>query len=174
MLNVGDQGRKAKEFLQRIQKEKDQNKDVSSQDLLLKNLLDRKNLLDLNIIVGLDISGSISSSQFAQFIRQVNAIKGLSRVKIIETDTCVQSYYDFSLVNNRRNIAKLGGGGGTDFTEAFDAIEKIKPDAVLFMTDGFVSGNPQKPSMPVGWILTHDGVNPYGFGEIVYRLGQHS
>ena len=28
MLNVGDQGRKAKEFLQRIQKEKDQNKDV--------------------------------------------------------------------------------------------------------------------------------------------------
>lgn len=174
MLNISDQGKKAREFLQRIQKEKDKNKDASLQDLLMKNLLDRKNLLDLNIVVGLDISGSISGSQFAQFIRQVNAIKGLSRVKIIETDTCVQSFYDFSLVNNRRNIAKLGGGGGTDFTEAFKAIEQIKPDAVLFMTDGFVSGQPKKPSMPVGWILTHDGVNPYGFGEEVYRLGTHA
>ena len=174
MLNISDQGKKAREFLQRIQKEKDKNKDASLQDLLMKNLLDRKNLLDLNIVVGLDISGSISGSQFAQFIRQVNAIKGLSRVKIIESDTCVQSFYDFSLVNNRRNIAKLGGGGGTDFTEAFKAIEQIKPDAVLFMTDGFVSGQPKKPSMPVGWILTHNGVNPYGFGEEVYRLGTHA
>lgn len=173
MEYLNDQGRKAREFLQRIQKQKDA-QNGNADHLLLKNLLERKNLLDLNIVVGLDISGSISSAQFAQFMRQVHAIKGLSRIKIIETDTCVQSFYDFSLVNNRRNIVKLGGGGGTDFTEAFKAIESVKPDAVLFMTDGFVCGNPKKPSMPVGWILTHDGVNPYGFGEEVYRLGKHA
>lgn len=174
MEKISDNGKNAREFLQKIQKIKDQKKEEQDYEGLMKNLVERKNLLDLNIVVALDISGSISSSQFAQFMRQVHAIKGLSRVKIIETDTRVQSFYDFSLVSNRRNIASLGGGGGTDFTEAFKAIDKIKPDAVLFMTDGFVGGSPKTPSMPVGWILTHNGVLPYHFGEIVFRLGTHA
>lgn len=168
MNNLEAIGIQARSFLQKIQKRKYD--DDGGKDSLVKNLNDRKNLLDLNIVVGIDISGSISARQYSQFMAQVHAIKGLSRVKIIETDTSVQSLYDISIVRNKSSIAQLNGGGGTDFTEAFKAIEQMKPDAVLFMTDGFVSGNPARPSMPVGWILTSDGVNPYGFGELVYRL----
>lgn len=134
-------------------------------------LAKRKNILDLNILICLDISASISSAQFKQFMAQIKAIKGLSRVKVLEIDTQIVAFYDyFSL--NQRSVVRLGGGGGTEFTPAFKKIEQLHPDAVLFMTDGFVydTGRVKKPACPVGWILTNNGKQPYDFGEIIVRL----
>jgi predicted metal-dependent peptidase len=62
------------------------------------------------------------------------------------------------------------GGGGTAFTEAFSIARKINPDAILFMTDGFVSDHVKDPGIPTGWILTHDGEPPYNFGEVILKL----
>lgn len=132
----------------------------------------RQNVLDLNLLIGVDVSGSISASQFAQFMRQIEAIRGLSRVRVIETDTTVQAMYDYFATPERKRVVRLSGGGGTDFTVFFQVAREIQPDAILFMTDGFVGGAPKAPTCPVGWILTRDGVKPYGFGEIVGRLGE--
>lgn len=163
MMNKND----ARDFLMSIQKKKDKqavmamNMDIEVQD--------RKNILDLNIVVGLDISGSISSAVFSKFMSQLNAIKGLSRVKVLEVDTQIVSMYDY-FKTGRSRIVKLSGGGGTDFTSAFIQMKKMKPDAILFMTDGQVSGSVADPQIPTGWILTKNGVRPYGFGTVVLKL----
>lgn len=157
----------ARDFLMKIQRSKNkQNIDAGILDAVLE---DRKNVLDLNIVVALDVSGSISSSQFTQFMAQIDAIKGLSRVKVIEVDTDIVAFYDYFKMPQRK-VARLRGGGGTEFSKAFSLMRKIKPDAVLFMTDGFVSGSGSDPGCPLGWILTRDGKKPFDFGEVIVKL----
>ena len=74
----------AKDFLVKIQRGKDMR---NVQNGLLDSVIEeRKNVLDLNIAVGLDVSGSISRADFNRFMAQLDAIKGLSRVKVIEID----------------------------------------------------------------------------------------
>jgi predicted metal-dependent peptidase len=66
-----------------------------------------------------------------------------------------------------------GGGGGTEFTPAFQAMaaEGIDPKCVLYFTDGDCGWYGDIPTMPVLWLL-HSGARqqtPYGtpFGESV-------
>jgi predicted metal-dependent peptidase len=156
----------ASRFLMRIQKKK--NKDPFSGEIL-KEQTGRKNVLDLNILVMVDVSGSISVAQFKQFMSQIDAIKGLSRVKVMEVDTQVVAFYDY-FKTGKPSVFRLGGGGGTEFSTAFVKAKKINPDAILFMTDGFVFNNVNSPGIPVGWVITSDGKKPYNFGEVVVKL----
>lgn len=154
----------AKDFLLKIQKKKDTSS--IEQGLLDGALEDRKNVLDLNIAVGLDVSGSISRNDFNFFMAQLDAIKGLSRVKVIEIDTKIIAMYDYYKTPQNR-VARLGGGGGTQFSPAFAKFKEMKPDAILFMTDGDVAGQCLDPGIPTGWIMTNNSRPPYGFGEVI-------
>ena len=112
----------AKDFLVKIQRSKDMR---NVQNGLLDSVIEeRKNVLDLNIAVGLDVSGSISRADFNRFMAQLDAIKGLIRVKVIEIDTQITAMYDYYKTKQNR-IARLGGGGGTSFAPAF--AKTIKP-----------------------------------------------
>jgi predicted metal-dependent peptidase len=157
----------AKEFLVKIQKSKDMSN--ISKGILDAVIEQRKNVLDLNIAVGLDVSGSISREDFRKFMAQLDAIKGLSRVKVIEVDTQIVAMYDY-FKTAQRNIARLGGGGGTHFGPAFERFKQLRPDAILFMTDGDVAGHVSDPGIPTGWIMTNQKPPPYGFGEVIVRL----
>ena len=53
--------------------------------------MERKNVLDLNIVVGVDVSGSISSAMFKDFMVQLNQIKGMSRIKVVEIGEKVEA-----------------------------------------------------------------------------------
>lgn len=156
----------AKDFLVKIQKSKDlRNLNSGLLDAVIE---ERKNVLDLNIAVGLDVSGSISKTEFKWFMSQLDAIKGLSRVKVIEIDTQIIAMYDYYKTSQNR-IARLGGGGGTQFGPAFEKFKQLKPDAILFMTDGDVAGTVKDPGIPTGWIMTNKRSPPYGFGEVIVR-----
>lgn len=157
----------AKNFLYEIQKTKNE---LGQTGLLTSDeLAARKNILDLNILVCVDVSGSISRAQFCAFMQQIDAIKGLSRVKVIEVDTDIVAMYDYFKVPQSR-VMRLGGGGGTAFNKCFTRAKKMKPDAILFMTDGFVADSVSNPGIPTGWVLTHNGRQPYGFGKTVVKM----
>jgi len=155
-----------KDFLYDIQKEKLK----KEKDKFIKDVEDnRRNILNLKILVGVDISGSITPEQFKIFMQQLDLIRGLSVVKVIEIDTKITAMYDYYIGQNAK-ICRLQGGGGTEFHDAFEEAKKIKPDAILFMTDGDVFDSVKDPKIPTGWILTHDGVHPYGFGKVITKL----
>lgn len=157
-----------KDFLFKIQKEVHRKQKGPS----LKDVEDaRRNILNLKIVVGLDISGSISESQFKQFMAQLDLIRGLSVIKVLETDTKVVAMYDYFKGGTNR-VCRLQGGGGTEFKEAFQVAKQLEPDAILFMTDGEVFDSVKDPKIPTGWILTHNGRHPYGFGKVLATLPQ--
>lgn len=156
-----------KNFLTGIQKSKKDSKSSIGASVLE----DRKNVLDLNILVVVDMSGSIGDAQFNQFMRQLHEIKGISRIKVAEYDDDVRALYDFTFLEQGRDIVRQNGTGGNYEPAVFRYIEKLKPDAVLFMTDGYVcSARVANPGMPIGYILTKNGVKPYDFGEVVITL----
>lgn len=157
----------ARNFLMKIQRTKKE-KQIDA-GLLVAALEDRKNVLDLNILICLDVSGSISVKQFKQFMAQIDAIKGLSRVRVMEVDTEIVALYDYFKLE-RNKVVRLGGGGGTEFTSAFRKAKQMNPDAILFMTDGDAAGNVAEPGIPTGWVVTRNGHAPYSWGEIVVRL----
>jgi predicted metal-dependent peptidase len=134
------------------------------------DFFERKNVLDLKILVCLDVSGSISPQQFKQFMSRVDLIRGVSVVKVLEIDDKVIALYDYFQGNHP--VVRLQGGGSTDFTDAFEVAKRMRPHVIVFLTDGQVNG--QKvldPNIPTAWVLTHDGVFPsYGFGDEVERL----
>ena len=156
-----------KDFLYNVQKNRDR-KDVE-EGVLVKEKEERKNILNLKIVVCVDISGSISSEQYNSFMSQLNKIRGMSMVKVIETDTQVCAVYDYYKTNHSR-VVKLGGGGGTSFLDAFESAKKCKPDAIVFLTDGDDDGRCHKPDVPVAWVTTAHGHAPYDWGKVVAKV----
>lgn len=156
----------AKSFLYEVQKKMDP-KDLAHGVTSIAQ--DRKNVLDLKIVVLVDISGSISQRQFQQFMRQIDAIRGLSMVKVIETDTKVVAMYDY-FKERKNRVIRLQGGGGTEFIPAFKAARDIAPNAILVLTDGEIFDRVPDPKIPTGWILTHGGRKPFDFGKVIVTL----
>lgn len=165
-LNLKD----VKDFLIKVQKDKDR-KSGNSQIAIDGDILqERKNVIDLKLVVGLDVSGSISMSQFKQFMTQLDRIKGLSVCLVIEIDTQICAMYNYERVHKSR-IVRLSGGGGTEFTILWKKMKDLKPDALLLFTDGYVGDDGIDPGCPVGYIITANGVKPpYKFGRVVHKL----
>ncbi len=149
-------------FLNVIQQKK--MKAMSAKNMAAVVEMERKNVLDLNILVGVDVSGSINTNMFKSFMAQLNQIKGMSRIKVIEIGDQISAIYDFSDLNN--NPKRLGGGGGNGEHIFFPLAKKLKPDAILYMTDGYCT-SARDPDIPTGFILTLNGVKPYTWGEVV-------
>lgn len=158
-------------FLKEVQTTVDKN----STDIKNKIAYERKNVLNLNVLIGLDVSGSIGNEQFKQFMKQVNHIRGTSSVKVGEIDTRLVALYDY-FINAQNEIVRISGGSGTEFLEFFEMAQQMKPDAIIFLTDGQVSEddiesvNSLRFDIPTGWILTHNGVVPYEFGVELFKL----
>lgn len=129
--------------------------------------MERKNVLDLNIVVGIDVSGSISREMFKDFMTQLNQIKGMSRIKVVEVGDKIEAVYDFTRPSAR--VARLGGGGGNGEYLFFPMAKEMSPDAILYMTDGHCT-HAVNPGVPTGWILTAGGRQPYGWGMVVGQL----
>ena len=137
---------------------------------------ERKNILDLNLVVGVDCSGSISATMFNDFMVQLNQIKGMSRIKVVEVSDIIEAVYDFS--RRDRKVVRLKGGGGNGEDLFFPLAKKMKPDAIIYMTDGYCIGSEHgygssrvyNPGIPTAWILTANGVKPYNWGDVVGHL----
>lgn len=128
---------------------------------------ERRNILDLNIVIGIDCSGSISKGTFQLFMTQLNNVRGMSRIKVIEISDRVEAIYDFT--GPSAKPSRLRGGGGNGEPIFFDIVSKLKPDCCIYMTDGMCQGC-LDPGVPTGFLLTHDGVQPYEWGEVIGRL----
>lgn len=155
-----------KEFLTKVQKDKDEKEAKATK---VKGADERKNVLNLKILCIVDVSGSISKEQYNSFMCQLQKVRGLSMVKVLETDTDIVAVYDY-YAGNHNKVIKLGGGGGTDFTEAFKWAVQAKPDAILCLTDGDESGHVPNPKIPVGWITTYAGCAPYDWGIEITKV----
>lgn len=152
------------QFLSKIQKDKLKAQQGKKNNDQAQAEYERRNILNLNLVVGVDCSGSISSEMFHDFMIQLDRIKGMSQIKVVEVASIIRAIYDFK--NRNRPVVRLQGGGGNGEHLFFPLVKKMKPDAIIYMTDGYCT-KATNPDIPVAWVLTKNGTKPYPWGNVV-------
>ena len=121
-----------------------------------------------DIFVALDTSGSIADADLAQFVGELNAIKGTLPVRIVLVACDAALAPDAPWVcepwQEFRMPRKFEGGGGTAFAPVFDWIERDgrHPDALVYFTDAEGEFPKLAPSYPVLWLVKGKAPVPWG------------
>lgn len=98
---------------------------------------------ELNIVVALDTSGSISQEMLRDFLSEVQGIMDQYtsyKIHVVQFDTRTYGEDEFTADDGRSmDEYKLEGGGGTDFRAVFKYMEEndITPDQLVMFTDGY-------------------------------------
>jgi predicted metal-dependent peptidase len=121
-----------------------------------------------DIFVALDTSGSIDDADLAQFVGELNAIKGTLPVRLTlfacdaalaaDAPWVTEPWEAFDLPR------KFEGGGGTAFAPVFDWIERTgaHPDALVYFTDAQGDMPRVPPNYPVLWLVKGGASVPWG------------
>ena len=121
----------------------------------------------INLVVALDTSGSVSDKELNAFVSELNAIKGQVRARITIlgcderiVDKNIQTFEPWdTLVLPDFYL----GGGGTAFEPVFQWVDKldIRPDLLIYFTDG-KAHFPNPVSYPVIWVIKGKVIPPWG------------
>ncbi|MGG1596449.1 vWA domain-containing protein [Paenibacillus naphthalenovorans] len=138
-------------------------------DLFLPDWNERDDFLR-EVVIAVDLSGSISPAELRSFLSEIKGILALCRDTegyLLSFDTQIRS--NIPLADFWPEHYSVKGGGGTRFASVFEWIEneRITPRVVVFLTDGFGEPNwglRQEPYYPILWVITGDGrlQPPYG------------
>jgi predicted metal-dependent peptidase len=127
------------------------------------------------VVVGCDTSGSIGPKELDMFFAEMAGILEDAKPKqlvILWCDAKVHRVDDCEEVGDLNTIRAMGapGGGGTSFIPVFDEIDKLglRPEALVYLTDGCGSFPNTAPSYPVIWANIYPPMkDKYPFGDVV-------
>jgi len=121
-----------------------------------------------NVLIAVDTSGSIEQEELAEFVTEVNAIKGLvnARITLLACDSeldddgpwVYESWEQLSLPKT------LKGNGGTNFIPVFDWMQtnSTPPDLVIYFTDAKGRFPKQQPNTETLWLVKGAADVPWG------------
>ena len=122
---------------------------------------------EVNVLVALDVSGSVSDKELLECLSEINAIKGQmrARVTLIACDSDIVEGFPrvFEPWEEMTLPDTVLGGGSTDFRPVFNWIQQQddQPGCVVYFTDAM--GNfPSEPNYPVVWLIKGKGQVPWG------------
>jgi predicted metal-dependent peptidase len=122
----------------------------------------------LDIVVALDTSGSITPDEMESFITEINAIKGQMRARV-RLHTCDDRLnpdgpWQFDVWETMRLPSSFKGGGATDFTPVFAWIQSLDtpPDLMVYFTDAEGRFPAMAPHYPVLWLVKGREPVPWG------------
>ncbi|HSD60925.1 MAG TPA: VWA-like domain-containing protein [Burkholderiales bacterium] len=131
-------------------------------------LLPRLASSGIELVVALDTSGSIGDEDLLEFASEVDALKGQVRARVT-LHACDQALDPKGpwLFENWEPVVMprdLKGGGGTRFTPVFEWIERegLRPDLLVYFTDGEGEFPEREPGYPVVWLVKGRAPVPWG------------
>lgn len=122
----------------------------------------------IDVVIALDTSGSISNNEIQEFISEVDAIKGQLRARITlhacdselskDGPWVYESWEEFFRPRN------FSGGGGTSFDPVFIWAAQLdkRPDLLVYFTDGEATFPKAPPDFPVIWLVKGRNKVPWG------------
>jgi predicted metal-dependent peptidase len=123
---------------------------------------------EVDLCVALDTSGSIGAEELAQFVSEVDAMKGQIRARVT-LHACDERLdhrgpWEFQHWEPIALPPAIGGGGGTRFVPVFDwiAARPRRPDLLLYFTDAEGEFPRHAPAFPVIWLVKGRGSVPWG------------
>lgn len=120
------------------------------------------------LVVALDVSGSVGETDLAQFVGELNAIKGAQpvRITLLACDAALApgSPWICEHWQALELPRQFAGGGGTDFNPVFDWLAErgMRPDALIYFTDADGIFPPAAPEYPVIWLVKGKRPVPWG------------
>ena len=123
----------------------------------------------INAVIALDVSGSVSDEELQDCMSEINAIKGQMRARITLIACDAKIIDGFPMIFEPWEEAKLPseikGGGGTDFRPLFNWAEEQDqhPDILVSFTDAQGTFPEFTPNYPVIWLVK--GKSPVPFGQ---------
>ena len=125
----------------------------------------------INAVIALDVSGSVSDKELQECMSEINAIKGQMRARITLLACDADIIEGFPLCFEPWEEAKLPeeikGGGGTDFRPIFKWAKQQdqQPDILVYFTDAQGQFPSEQANYPVIWLVK--GKSPVPFGQRV-------
>ena len=122
---------------------------------------------EINVLVALDVSGSVNDKELNSCLSEINAIKGQMRARItlIACDSDIvegfpQIFEPWEEVTLPDTIL---GGGTTDFRPVFNWVSQqdTQPNTMVYFTDA-LGQFPIEPNYPVVWLIKGKGQVPWG------------
>lgn len=122
------------------------------------------------VVCVIDNSGSVQQSDYDLFYGNVAGMLDDLRPKCLHVIWCDLAVHKSIEVDNAMDLIglKVGGGGGTDFRPAFDEVARLglKPDAMIYLTDGLGDFPEHAPDYHVIWGSIYEPAK-YPFGDVV-------
>lgn len=121
-----------------------------------------------DIHVAIDVSGSVTEKDLAEFLGELNALKGTTPVRITlfacDSDLAAGAPWIFEPWDELRLPKQFGGGGGTSFAPVFEWIARHgqQPDTLLYFTDADGEFPEAAPNYPVLWLVKGKAPVPFG------------
>lgn len=120
------------------------------------------------LAVALDVSGSVSDADMAEFLGEINALKGAMPVAVTlfacDAALAPECPWRFEAWEDLRLPKSFAGGGGTAFSPVFDWLEQAGkvPDALIYFTDAEGEFPAIEPDYPVLWLVKGKSPVPWG------------
>jgi predicted metal-dependent peptidase len=116
-------------------------------------------------LVAIDTSGSMTTPLFEQIRAELDRIRELVEVTVVECDKLIRKTHR---LNGR--LQEINGRGGTDLRPPFAraVIDSIRPAVIIYFTDGKGKAPRLAPKIPVIWCLTHSAKRPASWGTVVH------
>ena len=131
----------------------------------------------LEAVLAIDTSGSTTGDQPQFFTELANLLNtfGFYQLTVIQCDCTIQKVETFSDAKPlpRNYQWESLGLGGTSFIPPFDYIreKKLRPQIMIYLTDGYGPAPDKSSEFPVLWVLTHDGKKPAPWGRAIKLKG---
>ena len=122
----------------------------------------------VNLVVALDVSGSIGEEEMNEFMTEIDAIKGQLRARITllacDAELIEGSPWVFESWDEFRLAKTIKGGGGTNFTPVFNWVEKQDqaPELLVYFSDCLGTFPDIPPNYPVIWLVKGSASVPFG------------
>lgn len=122
----------------------------------------------IDIVIAIDTSGSISQQEVNEFVSEVDSIKANLRASItlLACDEKLSEHcpWRFEAWNKLQFPSSLGGGKGTNFNPVFDYINAQDNicDVLIYFTDAKGVFPDAEPNYPVMWLVKGKQRVPWG------------
>lgn len=122
------------------------------------------------IVCAIDTSGSVTQADYDMFYSEAAGIIDDIRPRHLHVIWCDMQVNNIEEIDNAQDLlsVKVKAGGGTSFVPVFDEIRSkgIKPDALIYLTDGQGTFPTTAPDYHVIWGSIYQP-SKYPFGDVV-------
>ena len=126
----------------------------------------RSNQIDLVVVI--DTSGSISNAEMQLFVSEVDSIKGQTRsritLQVCDNKLANEGPWEFEYWDEFVLPKNLPGGGGTSFKPVFEWLDRTgkRPDLLVYFTDAQGKFPQLAPEFDVIWLVKGKQPVPWG------------